>query len=105
MFGDLLISDLTWGELVLHHSQHTVRLQADQTDREDGGEVGLPGALVLKYKQSQSISVSINSSHCTANLQLLDCSLETLPGEESAPAPQFSVTNPAQAPNDQSPGH
>ena len=50
MFDDLVISDLTWGELVLHHSEHTVRLQADETDREDGGQVGLPGALVLQYK-------------------------------------------------------
>ena len=64
MFDDLLISDLTWGELVLHHSQHTVRLQADETDREDGGEVGLPGALVLQYKQPQSLSPSTTALHC-----------------------------------------
>ena len=85
MFNDVLISDLTWGELVLHHSQHAVRLQADQTDRQYGGQVGLPAALLLEHKQSLSSSVSIN--HITAYLQLLDCFLQTLPGEESAPAP------------------
>ena len=56
MFNDVLISDLTWGELVLHHSQHAVRLQADQTDRQYGGQVGLPAALVLQYKQPQPLT-------------------------------------------------
>ena len=38
------------------------------------------------------------------HLELLDRLLETLPGQKSAPAPEFSVTNPAEATNDQSPG-
>ena len=38
------------------------------------------------------------------HLELLDRLLETLPGQKSAPAPEFSVTNPAEAAYDQSPG-
>ena len=98
-----MFSDLTWGELVLHHSQHAVRLEADEADRQYGGQVRLPAALVLKHKHSLSTSVSIN--HRTPHLQLLDCFLQTLPGEERAPAPQFSVSDPAEAANDEPPGY
>ena len=38
------------------------------------------------------------------HLELLDRLLETLPGQKSAPAPEFSVANPAEAANDKSPG-
>ena len=38
------------------------------------------------------------------HLELLDRPLETLPGQESAPAPELAVTYAAQAANDQSPG-
>ena len=55
-----VISDLTWGELVLHDSEHAVRLQADETDREDGGQVRLPAALVLQYKHNGSNSAPVN---------------------------------------------
>ena len=98
-----LISDLNWGELVLHHSQHTVRLQADQADGEDGGEVRLPATLVLQHKERLSTSARVN--HRTDHLELLDCFLETLPGEQSAPAPQFAVSDPTEAPYDESPGY
>ena len=38
------------------------------------------------------------------HLELLDRPLETLPGQESAPAPELAVTYAAQPANDQSPG-
>ena len=47
-------------------------------------------------------SLSVLTPH--SHLQLLDGLLQTLPGEESAPAPEFPVSDPPEPPDDEPPG-
>ena len=88
----------------MHESEHAVRLQADETDGEDGRQVGLPTTLILERRQCHLL-VSRTHGKCPTNLQLLDRLLETLPGEKRAPAPQLAVSDPAEAADDEPPGH
>ena len=68
----------------MHDPEDGVWLHGDEADRQEGGQVTPPGALVL---------------------QLLHRLLQALPGQQGAPAPELAVPDPAEAADNEPPGH